>query len=466
MKQREVRKKVVIVGGGISGLSSAYFLQQLNKFDITLIEAGEKFGGKIATINEAGFIVEKGPDLFLNHKQETKRLLKKMGYGHNIIKPKQTRLYLLLKGKLRVVPEEFLLMKPFSWNAIFNSSLFSLYGKLRILLEPYFPTKKGKADESAASFFKRRFGKSYVDNIVDPIFASLHTSQASKVSMLSKFYHFRKMESQYGSIQKALKHKIDTESDKADKSTFLSLKGGMHKLAEYIVYKLGYVNKKNNILVNDIETLGQQYTLKLSNGEHLTTDYVIFATPAYITSSIVNRLNHKAAKKLQSIPFASMAIVTLAIKKENFNHKLDGIGFAVPNGEGLQMTSCTWSSSKWEYRAPKDFVLIRCYYGRYKEDQIVEKTDEELTKLATKELKKIIDWDGEVYKNWVFKLKNSMPQYLVGHQRRVKQIEKSIKETPNILLTGASYYGVGLSDCIKQGQRVAKLLGSLTISKP
>ncbi len=454
------RKKIVVVGGGITGLSTAYFLQQFNKFDITIVEASKEFGGKIKTINEDGFIIEAGPDSFISTKPEAVRLIKKLGYAHNLINPLNNKYFIYFNRKLNSLPKGFVSMVPTQVVPFLTDTLFTFSGKCRVLLEPFIPKRKKITDESLAAFFGRRFGKEYVTKVAAPLFAGIHAANPDELSILSTLPHFRKMEQHHGSITKAVKQTLKTKVRNTE-SVFLSLKGGIHKLVEYLIYKLKYVNKFNEVLVNDIQTIGREYELKLSTGKTLLTEYVIFTTPAYITASILNRLNNKASKLLGDIPFASTVIVTLAISKKNIKHVMDATGFIIPENESIQMTACTWTSSKWQHRAPQEYVLIRCYYGKYKNDQVLKLTDEELIQLATKELKPIIDWNGELHKSWIFRWTNGLPQYLVGHQRKVKQIEKSLKSTPNIFLAGASYYGVGLPDCIKQGEKVAGLVAAI-----
>lgn len=454
-----MRRKVVIIGGGITGLAAAYFLEQANDLDIVLIEGSEPLGGKIRTLREDGFVVEAGPDSFITVKPWGIELVRKTGLDKQLISAKSSMYYVLIDGTLRRIPEGFISMVPTQVFEFFKSDLFSPKGKLRLGLEPLIPAKRDREDESIEHFITRRMGREVSERFAEPLFCGIYASTADRLSLLATFPQFREMELKYGSVTKGVLRQLKDRREHIG-SMFASLKDGMQSMVEGIVSQLS----RTQILKNQtVKTLSRQdslypYKVQLENGDDVETHFVILTVPAYAAAQIIKDLDKETSRILKSIRYVSTAVVTLAFKKNDVGHTMNGTGFVIPRTEKKRMTACTWSSSKWEGRAPNSFTLMRCFFGRLGDEDILKLDDEALINAAHQELQEVMHLKSKAAKHWVCRWDKALPQYFVGHLDKLDALERSLKKWPGVFLAGAAYRGVGLPDCIKQAKDVVDQL--------
>jgi oxygen-dependent protoporphyrinogen oxidase len=455
-----MKPHVTIIGGGIAGLATTYYLDQLGGYACTLVESSSRLGGTIRTIREDGLLVEAGPDSLITMKPAGLELATSLGLEPEIIEPQSRQFFIYQAGRLRPVPAGFASLAPASPLDIFTSDLLSLQGKLRILTEPFRKQATQAGDESIRAFFERRLGKEFTRVLAEPLFAGIHAGQADQLSMRALLPQFLQMESKHGSIARAVKARSKPVPGKT-RSVFVSLQRGMESLVEALTRQLSGVEIRLDTAANNIKT-GEDgtYRVSLADATELVSQHVVIATHASNAADLVESLAPDAASPLRKIPYASTASVTLALETDDVSHPLQGTGCLVP-GE-LQMTACTWSTSKWAGRAPDGKVLFRCFYGRYDDDNVLALDDDALVALAVSELARLLPLHGEPTHRWVHRWENAMPQYLVGHLDRIESIEKGLSAHAGLHLVGAAYRGVGIPDCVRQARELVESIARQT----
>ncbi len=447
---------IAIIGGGITGLSAAFFLQQRDNARVTLIERAPVCGGKIVTAREGGFVVEGGPDSFLTQKPAALELCRALGLENELIPTNHAlrRVFVWSRGQLRLVPSGISLIAPTRWKPLLTSSLFSWRGKARMGMEMFIPPRRENGDESLASFVRRRFGDEAFERLGEPMMAGIYVGDAETLSLTSTFPPLRDLEIKYGSVIRGAR------SQNAPTRTtggFMSLCHGMQQLSDTLTARL-----KNSILlhrsVERITRVGNKYTLALSDGTERRADAVILTTPAFETARLLAPLDSTLAEQSNAIQYVSSATISLGYRRADVKHPLDAFGFIVPHRENRKILACTWSSSKFAHRAPAEHVLLRVFVGGAHDSARAEQDDATLIDLARRELRDLMQLDAEPILTRVSRWRNANPQYTVGHKTRVTEIEQRLQQYPGLVLAGSAYYGVGIPDCIASAARAVKQL--------
>lgn len=462
-------KKVVIVGGGIAGLSAAYTLQENQQnIEYILVEKNPQLGGKIITEHKDGFLIEGGPDCFLSEKQSVIKLAEKIGLADSLIGTndqfKETYIY---SGKrLHTLPEGLILMVPTKIVPFALSPLISWPGKFRMSLDFILPRKKGQDDETLYSFVMRRLGREALDKIAEPLIGGIHGGDPETMSLKASFPRFLEMEKNYGSLIRAMltarknvKKKPTRPVDGRPKSYFMSFKKGMGELTEVLETKLsGRIIKGREVTGITLLELGNnRFQVRIEGGETITADGVILAVPAPEASDLLKNIVPEASEILNLTPMASSAILTLAYQRNQIPRGLNSFGFLVPHIEQRKINAVTFSSVKWNYRAPdREHVLIRTFIGGAKNSPLALVPEEELFLWIKQDLKTILGITAEPEHYWIHRWINARPQYTMGHLERLKDIEDHLKKVPGLVLAGGSYRGIGVPDCINDGIKGAK----------
>ena len=445
---------VAIVGGGISGLVVALRMQQRG-IPYTLIEAADVPGGKIRTESIDGFVIEGGPDSFLAEKPWARELCEELGLGAEIIgtNDAQRQTFLVANGKLRPLPEGFVMLAPVRPLPLLRSRLISFPGVMRMAIEPFVPVRRDDSDESLGSFVRRRFGDEVFERIVDPLMSGIYAGNSDELSINSTFPRLRDIERRHGSVIKGL---LQMKAPPRQGSMFLSLRGGMKRLVDAIVARLDRQSIRTGVRVVSITG---NYNLKLSDGSTINADEVVLTTPSYAAASMIRSLDRDLACMLSEIPYVSTTTVTLAYLRSQIAHPLNGFGFVVPRAERRRITACTWITTKLPHRAPDDAVLLRCFIGRAGDENWVGSSDEELVRRSREELAALMGVNAEPLFTRVFRWEKSMAQYGVGHQDLVKKIEARASRHPGLHFAGSAYRGVGLPDVIRDANSIATKCG-------
>ncbi|SER85818.1 oxygen-dependent protoporphyrinogen oxidase [Gracilibacillus ureilyticus] len=452
-------KRITIIGGGISGLTAAYYLNKQIKeqnlpYQITLLEAGERLGGKIKTERREGFTIERGPDSFLIRKQSAERLAREVGLGDQLVMNGTGKSYILVDGKLHSMPQGSFMGIPTQVKPFLFSDLFSLSGKIRAGFDLLLPKGEPKKDQSLGKFFRRRFGDELVENLIEPLLSGIYAGNIDDLSLMATFPNFYQLEQHHRSLVKGLQKTMPKPKTGPGKkrSMFYSLKDGLQSLVEAIEANLDAEIVRKDTAVNHIKKGPKQYTLTLSDGSVIQSDAVMIATPFNTMKKML--ADYDFVTSIKDMKATSVANVALAFDQSAIKEDIDGTGFVVSRNSDYRITACTWTHKKWpETAAPEGMALLRCYVGRPGDEDVVELSDEALEKIVLADLNKIMKIEGKPHFSIVSRWKNAMPQYSVGHKEKIDQLEKDIAENlPGLFVAGSSFRGIGIPDCIDQGE--------------
>lgn len=460
-------KTIAIIGGGIAGLSAAQVLQkeiEERKEAITflLVEKENRLGGSILTERYDDFIIEGGPDCFLSEKPEAIALCHKLGIQDHLMKTNEhvRRIFILSKGTLRELPEGFMLLAPTNFSSFIKNPLISPLGKLRMAMDLIIPAKKSVEEESLAQFVTRRLGKEVLEKIAEPLVAGIHASDPETMSLKSTFPRLIELEKSYRSLiigmikrKKIFKGKQGTNNH----TMFMSLREGLATLPNTAAASLNPKGLLTGNPVTGIEKVSDAsgYLLALAKGDLLKVMSVVFATPAFVTADLFKKIDPVLSSELFSLPYVSTATISLAYERKEISYPMNGFGFVIPRIENRKIMACTWTSIKFAHRAPHDKLLIRCFVGGIKNEHLTRLNESALIAIAREELRDIMGIQAEPLFTRVFRWEKSMPQYMVGHEAKIKRIEERLSLNPGLFLAGSAYNGIGISDCIKSGEKAA-----------
>ncbi|MBM7702667.1 protoporphyrinogen oxidase [Metabacillus iocasae] len=457
-------KKVVIIGGGITGITAAYYLQkEIDKkglpIDFTLIEATHRLGGKIQTVNRGGFTIERGPDSFLARKLSMSKLIKEVGLDHQLVHNSTGKSYVLVKDALHRIPEGAVMGIPTQISPFVTTGLFSPVGKLRAAADFIIPRTKVEGDQALGTFFRRRLGDEVVENLIEPLLSGIYAGDIDRLSLKSTFPQFLHAEQKHRSLivgmkkQKALQPKQTGEQKK--KGMFLTLTTGLQSLVETIEDQLSPQSVLKGTRVEHIQKSAEGYTLTLNNGKTMQADSVIVTSPHQAAQSMLS--HYEMFEPFRDMPSTSVATIAMAFPEEAIKQDIDGTGFVVSRNSDYTITACTWTHRKWPHTTPKGKVLLRCYVGKAGDEAIVDQSDDEIMRVVLDDLNKIMNIDTTPEFYIVTRWKEAMPQYTVGHQERLEVLNQQLEsELAGLYLAGSSYEGLGLPDCIDQGEEAVK----------
>ncbi len=454
-----IKYDVAIIGGGISGLSALHYLKKEKpKASVHLFEADNRLGGTIGTDNIDGYSFDWGPNGFLDREPLTLKLCDELNLKDSLERAGDnvSNRFILRDGKLRTVP-----MSP---PAFLKSDILSLRGKLRLFMEPFAKKRPERIDESIYNFVKRHIGLEAADYLVQPMVSGVYGGVAQKLSLQSCFPIMREMEDEYGSLFKAMIAKARKAKKENKKSGGPSGPGGWLTSFDGGLYKI--IGRLNELYRNYIDTSAKIknirknncYQIELENGSKFEADNLIIAIPSNNVVPIVKQLSPELSSKLNEIPYAPISVVCLGYSTKAVKSDLNGFGFLVPKKENLNILGSIWTSSIFKKRAPEDGVQFRTMIGGDGNHESIKLSDDKLQKLAISDLSKILKIESEPDVVKIYKWKYGIPQFIIGHNDKLKIIEKELEKIQNIYLTGNAYYGIGLNDCIKQSYKVVNSL--------
>lgn len=460
---------ILVAGGGVSGLSAALALHDLGA-TVTLVEASNRFGGVIQTERIDDLLIDAGPDSFLSTKPEGVQLAERLGIDNRLVNTRSDGggTFILRKGKLVPLPEGITLLVPTQFKAVAKTPLLTPLGKLRLLLDYVIPDRKSDEDESVGSFVTRRMGRQAFENMAEPLLSGIYAGDATKLSLASTFPRLRDVERQHGSIirgaiaqRKAMSAR--SGSQPARKHTpFVSFQNGLSELIEGMVNALDACDLRLGSAVSSIEPVANGYRVALSDGSELAVDGVLLATPAPVSAGLVAELAPQLAATLREIPYVSSSTISMAFNERDVAGKQGGRGFVIPRVEGRSLTAITWTSNKFAGRVPDSVALLRGFVGRAGQEENAYLPDEQMIELVRRELAAITGITADPILTRIYRWPKSMPQYNLGHQHRLTEIDRELSAVPKLALTGSAYRGVGIPDCIRNAQTQAAGLLSRT----
>jgi len=466
-------KRIAIVGGGISGLSAAFYLEKARasgaELQYALFESGQRLGGSMYSDRVEDCLVEAGPDSFLTEKPWALTLCKELGIADQLIGSydSQRKTYIVVHGHLVVMPDGLMFMVPTRLLPTAFSPLFSWGTKIRMARELLHPPRPMHDDETVAELVERHFGAEVVDRLADPLLSGVYGGDAAKLSARAVLPRFVEMEEKYGSLSRAMLavHKKMTQASHKQpaRPLFTSLKGGMQQLVDAIISRLdpGSTHLRSHVRRVYPENGGWRVSIELTGDERF--DAVILATPANVAGVLLDGVDRSLARNLLEITYSSSVTVTLGYYMDQLKGLPPGFGFLVPRSEGTRMLACTFVHNKFPHRAPAGKGILRCFLGGARDEAVLALTDDEMLETVYRELRDIVRLEARPIFARVYRWRGAMAQYEPGHIGRVARIEQRVSEIPGLALAGNAYHGIGVPDCIRSGMEAANALAQVEV---
>lgn len=450
-------KQAIIIGGGISGLSTAWLLRRQASesgisLQVTLLEKEPQVGGKIKSIHDNGYTCEWGPNGFLDNKPQTLELCRALGIENHLHRSNDNarKRFIYSDGILHRLPE--------NGPSFLKSRLLSWPGKLRLMAEPFASPPPEGADETLADFARRRLGQEALDKLIGPMVSGIFAGNPETMSLKSCFPRIAELESEYGGLFKAMiklakkKRKERAEGKIAASAagpggTLTSFREGIQFLTDTMRDQLGD-SIRPGCAVRSILKSETGFRLETDGCGTLEADLVIMAAPAYETSAMLAPLDAEIADRLNQIPYASLSVICCGYELEKIKHPLDGFGYLITRKEGRTTLGTLWDSSMFENRAPEGKVLLRSMAGGACLPELINIPDGLLLSRVQDDLKLIMGIEAEPSFVRIFRHQQAIPQYISGHGERLANLEAMATKYPGLLLTGNAFRGVGLNDCV------------------
>ncbi len=459
-------RRIAIIGGGISGLSAAFHLEQQRQsgaaLEYVLFERASRLGGSLRTERADGCLIEAGPDSFLTEKPWAADLCRELGIGDQLIGSNDAdrKTYILVNGRLAPLPDGLMFMVPTKILPVVFSPLFSLRTKLRMAREWFHPPRPAAADETVAALVERHYGSEMVDRLADPLLSGVYGGEASGLSVRAVLPRFAEMESKYGSLGRGMlaARKRMASSKTPPRPLFSSLKDGMQQLVDAVVARLPGKALRTGTAVKELRRAGspqgESWLVSPDNGPAESFDSVILSTPAPVAGALLASEQAELAKELSAIAYSSSVTVTLGYDRAALPLP-PGFGFLVPRSEGKRMLACTFVHNKFPHRAPQDRALLRCFLGGARDEEVLSWPEEQIEAAVRKELREILWLTAQPLFCRIYKWQGAMAQYGAGHLERLQRIELLRQQLPGLALAGNGYRGIGVPDCIRSGKEAA-----------
>lgn len=455
--------RVLVIGGGISGLAAAVTLREAG-VDVALLEASDRLGGPVYTQRRDGFIIDAGPDSFLSSKPGGIDFARRLGVEDQIVgtAPDGGGTFIVHQSRMVPLPEGITMLVPTQFRQILESPLLNLPGKLRLLADYFIPARRSDDDEPVGAFMRRRVGQQAFENLAEPLLSGIFAGDANQLSILSTFPRLREAEQRHGGLIRAAlaARRAPARSPSGGAYTpFVSFREGLGTIVAAAARRIGEDHIHLNTAAMALERhLDGGFSVTTADGQRFDGDAVILATPAGPTADLLEEHAPDAARLLREIPYVSSATVSMAFRERDVRERAGGRGFVVPRVEGFDLTAVTWSSRKFAGRAPEGRALLRGFVGRAGNEEPAFLPDDRVIEIVRRDLAAITGLVAEPLFARVFRWHHAMPQYHVGHRDCVAAIERAIGAVPNLVVTGAAYHGVGIPDCISNATAVARSL--------
>jgi oxygen-dependent protoporphyrinogen oxidase len=457
-----LKKNIAIIGGGISGLAAGFYakLRFGDSVDMAIFEKENRLGGTIGITRKDGYLADWGPNGFLDREPLTLELVKQVGLQDRLYpsNAKSEKRFIYRAGRLWEIstnPAKFM-----------TSGLLSLKGRLRIAAEYFIPGKKDDRDETIFDFAARRIGREAAEILIDPMVSGIFGGDASQLSLGACFPIMEKMERDYGGLIKAMikkrkereRHSATSGGGPAGPAGHLtSFKGGLYTIIEELEKKLAPDIRRAVDVRAIIAGEKRKYRLIGSKGG-AEYDHIIIATPSYIAAQLLKNIASRASALLEFIPYSNMAVVCQGYRISDIERELDGFGFLVPHNQNLEILGSIWTSVIFPEQAPEGFALFRTMLGGAKRNEIVELGEERLGEIAHRRLSKILRIKVRPAFQEVIVWKKAIPQYILGHRERLREIDADLRGRGGLYLAGNAYSGVGLNDAVKRSYNIVQAI--------
>jgi len=455
--------KVLIIGGGISGLSAAYYLAKRG-IGSTIFESRPRLGGVIRTEQVAGCTLEAGPDSFISAKPAALELIRELGLADQVIGSNDfsRKTYVWKQGRLVPLPEGLMMMVPTRILPLLATPLLSWGTKARMGLELFHPPRRHAEDQSVSAFIAEHYGSEAVDYLAEPLLSGIYGGNPNELSVTSVLPRFVTLAQRYGSLTRGvLIERAKAERAKAGNNhaapdpLFRTLKGGLEQLVAALAASIRDTVQVRQARVETLERVDAGFRLR-AEGDWITAEHVVVACEAHNAASLVESLDGRLAALLAEVPYSSSMTVALGFDANDLAQRPSGHGFLVPKKERRRLMACTWVGEKFPFRVPEGTVVARCFLGGTDDAGVLDASDESVAEIVTSELREIAGIQAAPKFVRINRWPRSMAQYIVGHPQRLAEIEARVKAIPGLALAGNAYDGIGIPDCIRLGKRAAE----------
>lgn len=435
--------KIAIIGGGISGIATAFYLKYFDKsLEVSIFEKEEILGGKMKTKSHEGYFIEEGTNGFLSNKPDTLELVKLSELEGIMVRSEDlARIRFIYKDKLHIMPE--------SPKAFAQTKLLTGLGKLRVLCEFLIPAKKDDKEETLQEFGYRRVGKELTDVFLDAMSAGVYGSSPEKISVNAAFKLVVNLEKEYGGLFRGMMAKKKKEAGPG--GVLMSFKEGVSTFVNALAKKSG-AEIFTNAKIEKIEQINGKF--RLNENENLEFDKLILSTPAYNSADLLAQIAPNIAQKLNNIEYSPISVVGLGYEK--LNHELKGFGLLTTKSSKQPVLGVLWDSSIFNDRAENGKKLLRVMIGGQRDKNLALKSEDELKELAILGIKNTMGIDEKPTTLYVKRYEKGIPNYGIGHIKNVAEIFADLGQIPNLYLNSNAYFGVALNDCVSSSKKCAK----------
>jgi protoporphyrinogen/coproporphyrinogen III oxidase len=456
-------KKVVVVGGGITGLTTMYHLDKLKRehaldIELTLVERNVELGGKIKTVKQQPFIMETGADSIVARNEGVLSFIQELQLGDELVYNETGTSFIYTNGKLHKIPEDSIFGIPMSVDSLMKSTLVSKEGKRKALMDLEIPNTSFTKESSVGEFLEAYLGRELVENQIAPVLSGVYSGKLKDLTMATTLPYLLEYKNRYGSIIKGLeinKEKFNSSS----KGKFISFRSGLSTLIDRMEAIIMDAEILKGVEIVSLKKEDGKYHLTLTNSKMIEADYVVFATTHDVTQKILNdgRMN----VDFNRLKNSSLTSIYVGFELMDKVLPEDGTGFITSHGSDIICDACTWTSRKWKHTSEHHELLVRLFYKSTNAfyDELKELSEEELTKVALDDISKSLGISEPPASIKVTNWKNLMPNYHLEHNQAVESLQRRLKnDYPNVMLAGASYFGVGIGACMRNGKETAASL--------
>ncbi len=476
----------LIIGGGISGLSAAYYLAKAGA-GATIVDPRPRLGGVIQTEHVDGCTLEAGPDSFLAIKPAAVELIRELGLRDQLIGSNDhLRItYVRRDGRLVPLPDGLMMMVPTKLMPLLTTRLLSLSTKMRMALELLRAPKPGSAagsagaelgasttsgrrrqdrrrysaDQSVAEFVQEHYGAEAVDYLAEPLLSGVYGGDPRALSVSAVLPRFVELANRYGSLTRGVlaeRAKAASHRSHGPKPPlFQTLKGGLGQMVDAVTASIHGKVETLQARAETIERAGAGFRVRV-NGDWMEAGRLILACEAHSASALLGAMDGRIAELLGGVPYSSSMTVAVGFGAADFAHPPRGFGFLIPKAERRRLIACTWVGTKFSYRVPKDKIVARCFMGGMEDAAVLNESDEAIAAATLEELREVAGVTAKPRFVRIARWPRSMAQYTVGHLERVAEIQARAGAIPGLYLAGNAYTGIGVPDCIRMGRAAAE----------
>jgi len=450
--------RVAIIGGGISGLSAAYYLAK-GGLSATIVESRPRLGGVIQTEQVEGCTIEAGPDSFLAIKPAALELIRDLGLASDVIGSNDHLrvTYVRRRGKLVALPDGLMMMVPTKILPLLTTRLIGWGTKLRMGMELFRSPQPRQEDESVAEFIEEHYGAEAVDYLAEPLLSGIYGGNPRHLSVRSVLPRFVELSMRYGSLTRGVLAERAKAAPRKGSTPplFQTLKGGLGQMVDAIEAALRGKVETRRARAQTVERTASGFRIRLED-DWLEADSVVIACEAHSGARLLPPVDGRIAELLGAVPYSSSMTVALGFDAADFARPPHGFGFLVPKKERRRLVACTWIGTKFSHRVPEGKIVARCFMGGMDGAAVLDEPDSVILEAVQDELREIAGITATPRFSRIFRWPRSMAQFTVGHLRREAELEARVAAIPGLHLAGNAYQGIGVPDCIRLGRAAAE----------